>query len=108
MICNERREIRLSLAFCRELVILKAVVALYFWSYNFCLIHRALRMTPAMAAGISDWICGLKDLVSLKIKIAHYQRLARGLTLPVIRRHYAVFLLEMRSHVEPQLHVQVH
>lgn len=54
---------RLSLAFSRKLVNLKAAVALYFWTYNFCLIHRSLRMTPAMAAGITDRIWELKELV---------------------------------------------
>lgn len=47
---------RLTLAFSRKLANLKAAVALYFWTYNFCLIHRSLRMTPAMAAGITDRI----------------------------------------------------
>ncbi|HJT20346.1 MAG TPA: IS1 family transposase [Nitrospira sp.] len=55
---------RLSLAFSRKLANLKAAVALYFWTYNFCLIHRSLRMTPAMAAGITDRIWELKELVS--------------------------------------------
>lgn len=43
---------RLTLAFSRKLANLKAAVALYFWSYNFCMIHRSLRMTPVMAAGL--------------------------------------------------------
>lgn len=33
---------RLTLAFSRKLANLKAAVALYFWTYNFCLIHRSL------------------------------------------------------------------
>jgi hypothetical protein len=41
---------RLPLAFSRKLANLKAAAALYFWTFNFCLIHRSLRMTPAMAA----------------------------------------------------------
>ncbi len=53
---------RLTLAFSRKLVNLKAAVALYFWTYNFCLIHRSLRMTPAMAAGITDRIWELHEL----------------------------------------------
>ena len=32
--------------------------------YNFCLIQRSLRMTPAMAAGITDHIWHLKDIIS--------------------------------------------
>lgn len=35
-----------------------------FWTYNFCLIHRSLRMTPAMAAGITDHIGDLEDIIS--------------------------------------------
>ena len=54
---------RLTLAFSRKLANLKAAVALYFWSYNFCLIHRSLRMTPAMAAGITDRIWELDELI---------------------------------------------
>jgi hypothetical protein len=54
---------RLTLTFSRKLANLKAAVALYFWSYNFCLIHRSLRMTPAMAAGITDRIWELLEIV---------------------------------------------
>lgn len=54
---------RLTLAFSKKLVNLKAAVALYFWTYNFCLIHSSIRMTPAMAAGITDRLWNLKDLV---------------------------------------------
>jgi hypothetical protein len=31
--------------------------------YNFCKIHRALRMTPAMAAGVEQSIWTVEDLV---------------------------------------------
>lgn len=55
---------RLTLAFSRKLANLKAAVALYFWSYNFCVIHRSLRITPAMAAGITDRIWELEELVA--------------------------------------------
>lgn len=55
---------RLTLAFSRKLANLKAAVALYFWTYNFCLIHRSLRMTSAMAAGITDRIWELNELVA--------------------------------------------
>jgi hypothetical protein len=52
------------LAFSRKLANLNAAVALHFWTYNFCLIHRSLRMTPAMATGITDHIWDLKDIIS--------------------------------------------
>ena len=43
------------------------MVALYTVFYNFCRIHKTLRVTPAMEAGLSDtvrdmeWVCGLID-----------------------------------------------
>ena len=43
---------------------LKAAVALHFAHYNFCRIHKTLRMTPAMAAGIADHIWDIKSLLS--------------------------------------------
>jgi len=56
--------ITFSLAFSRKLENLKAAVVLYFWTYNFCSIHRSLRTTPAMAAGITDRIWELNELVA--------------------------------------------
>ena len=44
-----------------------AALALYFVSYNFCRVHKTLRMSPAMAGGLTDtlrdaeWIVGLID-----------------------------------------------
>jgi hypothetical protein len=37
---------------------------LHFAYYNFCRVHRSLRVTPAMEAGITDRIWGLKDLLA--------------------------------------------
>jgi hypothetical protein len=31
--------------------------------YNFCRVHRSLRMTPAMAAGIADHIWSVRELL---------------------------------------------
>jgi hypothetical protein len=55
---------RLTLAFSKKLENLKAAVALHFWYYNFCWIHRSLRITPAMAAGITDRVWGLEELLA--------------------------------------------
>jgi hypothetical protein len=41
---------RLTLAFSRKLANLEAAVVLYLWTFNLCLIHRSLHMTPVMAA----------------------------------------------------------
>jgi IS1 family transposase len=40
-------------------------VALHFMFYNFAKIHQTLRVTPAMAAGISDHIWSIADIVAL-------------------------------------------
>jgi hypothetical protein len=40
-------------------------VALYYFAYNFVKIHRTLRMTPAMAAGVTDRLWEVSDLVAL-------------------------------------------
>lgn len=51
-----RRFTRLTNAFSKKLDNLKASLALYFAHYNFMRVHRSLRVTPAMEAGISDHI----------------------------------------------------
>jgi hypothetical protein len=33
--------------------------------YNFCRIHQTLRVTPAMAAGISDHVWELAEIIAL-------------------------------------------
>jgi IS1 family transposase len=52
-----RRLTRLTNAFSKKFENFQAAVALNFAYYNFCKTHKALRMTPAMAAGIetSHW-----------------------------------------------------
>jgi len=42
-----------------------AAIALYFCSYNFIRIHATLRMTPAMAAGVTERLWEVSDLVAL-------------------------------------------
>ncbi len=39
--------------------------ALYFMHYNFARIHRTLRVTPAMAAGISNHVWAVDEIVDL-------------------------------------------
>jgi len=41
------------------------MVALYTVFYNFCLIHKSLRVTPAMAAGLTDRFWSIEDIVTL-------------------------------------------
>jgi hypothetical protein len=58
-----RRFTRLTNAFSKRLDNLKAACALHFAWYNFCRVHSSLRVTPAMAAGISNEIWSLDNLL---------------------------------------------
>lgn len=48
------------------------MLSVYFVFYNFCRIHKTLRVTPAMAAGIDntvhdmDWIVDMIDAIAPK------------------------------------------
>ena len=52
-----RRFTRLTNAFSKKWENHWAAVACWFAFYNFCRVHKSLRVTPAMAAGIADQ-CG--------------------------------------------------
>jgi IS1 family transposase len=41
------------------------MVSLHFMHYNFCRIHTSLRVTPAMAAGVTDRLWSVEDIVTL-------------------------------------------
>src|ERR1051325_2308620 len=58
-----RRLTRLTNAFSKKLENFEAAVALNFAYYNFCKTHCALRMTPAMAAGVETSHWTVEDLV---------------------------------------------
>lgn len=59
-----RRLTRLTNAFSKTWANLKAAYALQFAYYNFCRIHKSLRCTPAMAAGITKHVWELRDLLT--------------------------------------------
>ena len=60
-----RRYTRLSNGFSRKLENHAAATALNYFAYNFIKIHRTLRMSPAMAAGVTDRLWSVEDLVAL-------------------------------------------
>jgi IS1 family transposase len=62
---NMRRYTRLSNGFSRKVQSHAAAVALNYFAYNFIKIHRTLRMSPAMAAGVTDRLWEVSDLVAL-------------------------------------------
>jgi hypothetical protein len=59
-----RRFTRLTNAFAKKLSHLKAACALHFAHYNFVRTHQTLRVTPAMAAGITDHLWTVGELLS--------------------------------------------
>lgn len=69
---GNRRFTRLTNAFSKKIDNHVYMLALYFTFYNFCRIHKTLRVTPAMEAGIDtvvhdmDWIVGLIDAAAPK------------------------------------------
>lgn len=60
-----RRLTRLTNAFSKKWENLNAALALYFAHYNFCRVHQALRVTPAMAAGITDHVWEIDELLAV-------------------------------------------
>jgi len=60
-----RRFTRLTNAFSKKVENLEAAVALHFMWYNFGRIHQTLRVTPAMAAGVTDHVWTLDDVIGL-------------------------------------------
>ena len=60
-----KRFARLSNGFSKKLENHAAAVALHFMHYNFARIHRTLRITPAMAAGVADHVWSLEEIVGL-------------------------------------------
>lgn len=59
-----RRFTRLTNAFSKKLEDHIASIALGYFAYNFIKIHRTLRMTPAMAAGVTNRLWEITDLVA--------------------------------------------
>jgi len=59
----QRRFTRLTNAFSKKLENHCAAVALYAAHYNFCRVHEALRITPAMQLGVTDHIWTVRQMV---------------------------------------------
>ncbi len=62
---QNRRFTRLTNAFSKKFQSHVHALGLYFAFYNFIRIHKSLRVTPAMAAGITDKLWTLEDIVAL-------------------------------------------
>lgn len=62
-----RRFTRLTNAFSKKIENHCHALSLYFVYYNFVRIHKTLRVTPAMAAGLTKRFMSIEDIANLVI-----------------------------------------
>lgn len=74
-----RRFTRLTNAFSKKLENHALAVALHYMHYNFVRIHKTLRVTPAMAAGVTDRLWSVGDIVDVLEKWERRQHVKRSL-----------------------------
>lgn len=60
-----RRFTRLTNAFSKKVENHAHAIALHFMYYNFCRIHKSLKVTPAMASGVTQVLWNLEDVVKM-------------------------------------------
>ena len=60
-----RRFTRLTNAFSKKIDNHRHSIALHFMYYNFVRIHQTLRTTPAMAAGVTDKLWDIENMIAL-------------------------------------------
>ena len=60
-----RRFTRLTNGFSKKIENHAYAVAIHYMHYNFCRIHKTLRVTPAMEAGISDHVWSIEEMVTI-------------------------------------------
>ena len=63
-----RRFTRLTNAFSKKIENHCHAIALHFVYYNFCKVHKTLRVTPAMEAGLTKEVMTIEDIVRLTDK----------------------------------------
>lgn len=72
-----RRYTRLTNGFSKKVENLTAAVSLHFMHYNFCRVHQTLGTTPAVAAGVTDHVWKLDELIGL-LEAAEATPIRRG------------------------------
>lgn len=60
-----RRFTRLTNGFSKKIENHAAAIALHYMAYNFVKIHKTLRVTPAMASGVTDHVWEMEEIVEL-------------------------------------------
>lgn len=62
---GNRRFTRLTNAFSKKMANHMHAVSFYFMAYNFVKIHKSIKTTPAMEAGVTDFLWDMKDVAML-------------------------------------------
>lgn len=62
---NVRRFTRLTNGFSKKLENHMHAISLHFMHYNFCRVHKTLRVTPAMEAGLTDHIWEMEEVIMM-------------------------------------------
>lgn len=74
---HSRRYTRLTNAFSKKIENHKHAVALHFLYYNFVRVHQTLKVSPAMAAGVTKRLWEMSDVIDmLELREANQQRLS--------------------------------
>ncbi|MEK7334732.1 MAG: IS1 family transposase, partial [Candidatus Binatota bacterium] len=60
-----RRFTRLTNGFSKKIENHACAVALHYMHYNFCRIHKSLRVTPAMEAGVTNHVWEIEEIIDL-------------------------------------------
>jgi hypothetical protein len=81
-----RRSTRLTNGFSKKFENHAHQVALYFFHYNFCRVHKTLRVTPAMEAGLTDHVWTLEELCSLLTEHKPNARVDKELVLKALNK----------------------
>jgi len=87
-----RRFTRLTNGFSKKFENHAHQVALYFFHYNFCRIHKTLRVTPAMEAGLTDHVWTLEELCGLLPETKPSTRIEKEMISEALKR------MDERSH----------
>ena len=68
---GNRRFTRLTNAFSKKLANHMHAVSFYFMVYNFVKIHSSIKTTPAMEAGVTDFLWSMEDIVMMSDTAGH-------------------------------------
>ena len=82
-----RRLTRLTNGFSKKVENLEHAVSLHFMHYNFARVHKTLRVTPAMEAGIANHVWSIEEIAEpvpepVAVKHGQYRNFALLPTLP--------------------------